>query len=99
MNADLICVHLRKSAASILLPREGRADIRQQLVRANRTVTMLLNQSIDNFINTPQLIRIGRYSRSSDLHHVLQVSEDLLLDRFFQALVRVVLERFALARV
>ena len=60
---------------------------------------MLFHEPINHFINAPQLIRIGRLGRSRYLHHVFEVSKDLLLDRFLQTLMRVVLERLALPSV
>src|SRR6185503_17760030 len=90
---------LSVSSVATFLSREERADVRQQLVRTNRTVPMLFDEPIDYLVDPSQLIGIRRLGRGGDLHDVFQVRKDLLLDRFLQALVRVVLKRLALASV
>src|SRR6185369_5997461 len=90
---------LSVSSVATFLSREERADVRQQLVRTNRTVPMLFDEPIDYLVDPSQLIGIRSLGRGGDLHDVFQVRKDLLLDRFLQALVRVVLKRLALASV
>src|SRR5215475_2068078 len=81
------------------LPRQQRADVTQQLVGADRAVAVVFDQAVDDFVDAAQLVGVGRLGRSGDLHHVLEVGEDLLLDGLFQPLVRVVLEGLAFARI
>src|SRR5438045_3875764 len=79
--------------------REQRADVGQKLVGADGAVAAVFDETIYDLVDAAQLIRVGRLRRSSDLHHVFQVRENLLLNRFFQTLVRVVLEAASLSCV
>src|SRR5262249_9874950 len=81
------------------LPRQQRADVTQQLVGADRAVAVVFDQAVDDLVDAAQLVGVGRLGRGGDLHNVLEVGEDLLLDGLFQPLVRVVLECLAFARV
>ena len=83
----------------MLLARQQRAHVRQQLVRAYRTVAVIAHQTIYHLIDPAQLIGIGRLSRSRNLHDIFQVGKDLLLNCLFQTLVRVVFKLLAFACV
>src|SRR5436309_2093851 len=79
--------------------REQRADVGQQFVSADGAVAAVFDETIYDLVDATKLIRVGRLRRSRDLHHVFQVRENLLLNRFLQTLVRVVLEAASLSRV
>src|SRR5262249_38151674 len=81
------------------LPRQQSADVTQQLGGADRAVTVVFDQAVDDLVDAAQLVGVGRPGRGGDLHNVLEVGEDLLLDGLFQPFVRVVLEGLAFARI
>src|SRR5262245_33060645 len=81
------------------LPRQQRADVAQQLIDADRAVAVVFDQAVDDLVDAAQLISVERLGRGDDLHNVLEVGEDLLLDGLVQPLMRVVLEGLAFARV
>ena len=70
-----------------LLPIQQAAHIPQQFVRAYRAVAMLIDQPLRHLVNSLQLLLIRRFRRGRDFHDILQIGEQLLLDRFPQPLV------------
>src|SRR5262245_13254768 len=81
------------------LPGQQGADVAQQLVRADRAVTMVFDESVNDLVDAAELVGVGRLGRGRDLYHVFQVGEDLLLNRLSQPVVRVVLESLTFARI
>src|SRR5207248_5134347 len=76
-------------------PIEQRANVLEQLVRADRAVALLADQTIHDVVDAAELLGVRRLGRGRDLDHVLQVGEQLLLDRLAQPLVRGVFEALA----
>src|SRR5215213_9177130 len=74
------------------LPRQQRADVLQQFVRAHAAVALLANEPVVHIVDAAKLLHVRRLRRGRDLHHVLQVGEQLLLDGLAQPLVAGVLE-------
>src|SRR6266550_1251687 len=58
---------------SVLLAREQRPHVRQQLVRADRAVTVFFHQPIHDVVDLAQLIGIRRLRGRGDLYDILQV--------------------------
>src|SRR5919199_6554587 len=72
---------------------EQRADVLQQLVGTHVAIPLLADQPVDDVVDAPQLVLVGRLGGGGDLDHVPQVSEELLLDALAQAIVRGIRER------
>src|SRR5947208_1442607 len=89
--------------ATVFVPprsaREQRADVGQKLVGADGAVAAVFDEAVNDLVDAAELVGVGRLGGGRDLHHVLEVGEDFLLDGLLQALVRGVLELLALARV
>ena len=55
----------------------------QQRVRAHRAVAVLADEAVNYIVDAAQLLRVGRFGRSSDLDYVAQVGEELLFEAEF----------------
>lgn len=80
-------------------PVQQTSDIFQQLVGADRAVVMLVDQASGYLVNPFELAFIRRFGGSGNLDDILEIGKQLLLDRFPQPVVVVVLELFAFAGI
>src|SRR5689334_7651290 len=75
----------RPRRARMRLAIEQRTDVLEQLIGADGAVAVILDEAVDHLVGLLELLGVGRLTRRSDLDHVAQIGEQLLLDRLLQA--------------
>src|SRR5258708_15651662 len=84
-------------AALQMLSIQQTTCIAQDLVSAYMAVSMLRHQAVNDFVNLAKLIFVWSARGCSDLDHIAQVSEEVLLNGLLQAFLAGVVRGHALA--